>query len=107
MPSEKLKRHKLRPGLIISKDFNNKRLHDIIIAICTSNISKKREPTQYLIEGEEIMKAGIKVVSVVKCESLLTISKSMVIKVTGKLSDKGIQEVNKCLKDAIGLGSLK
>ena len=49
------------------------------------------------------MKVGIKVASVVKCESLLTINKSMVIKVLGKLSEKGIQEVNECLKDAIGL----
>ena len=103
MPSEKLKRYKLRPGLIVSKDFNNERLDDIIIAICTSNVSRKREPTQYLIEGDEIMKVGIKVASVVKCQSLLTINKSMVIKVLGKLSEKGIQEVNECLKDAIGL----
>jgi mRNA interferase MazF len=65
MPSEKLREFKLRPGLIISKDLNNKRLDDVIIAICTSNISKHQELTQYLVEGDEVAQAGIKVASVV------------------------------------------
>ena len=103
MPSEALRKFKLRPGLIVSKDLNNKRLADVIIAICTSKISRSQEPTQYLIEGDEIVQAGIKVPSVVKCESLLTINKSMIIKVIGKLSENGIRTVNECLKDALAL----
>ena len=103
MPSEELREFKVRPGLIVSKDFNNERLDDAIIAICTSNISRSYEPTQYFIDGDEIRKAGIRIPSVVRCESLLTINKSMIIKVLGKLSDKGIMEVDACLKDALGL----
>ena len=59
MPTSELKEFKLRPGLIVSKDLNNKRLDDLIIAICTSNISRSQEPTQYLIDGDEIFRAGI------------------------------------------------
>ncbi len=103
MPSEELTRHKVRPALTVSKTINNERLNDIIIAICTSNTSRSRESTQYLIEGNEIITAGIKLPSVVKCESLLTINKSMVIKVLGKLSKDGIKKVNECLKDALEL----
>ncbi|MBC8527368.1 MAG: type II toxin-antitoxin system PemK/MazF family toxin [Candidatus Cloacimonetes bacterium] len=103
MPSEELRKFKLRHGLIVSKDLNNKRLDDVIIAICTSNISRSQEPTQYLIEGKEIVQAGIKVASGVKCESLLTINKSMLIKVLGILSENGICKVNECLKNALGL----
>jgi mRNA interferase MazF len=103
MPSEELRKFKLRPGLIVSNDLNNKRLDDVIIAICTSKISRSQEPTQYLIEGDEIVQAGIKVPSVVKCESLLTINKSMIIKVIGMLSENGIRIVNECLKDALEL----
>lgn len=103
MPSEELRKFKLRPGLIVSKDLNNKRLDDVIIAICTSKISRSQEATHYLIEGDEIAQAGIKVASVVKCESLLTINKSMIIKVLGILSEKGIRKVNGCLKDALEL----
>ncbi len=103
MPSTGLREFKVRPGLIVSKDFNNERLDDVIIAICTSNISRSHEPTQYVIEGDEIADAGIRIPSVVKCESLLTINKSMIIKVLGKLSEKGTMEVDACLKDALGL----
>jgi len=103
IPSEELRKFKVRPGLVVSKDINNKRLEDVIIAICTSNISRNLEPTQYLIEGDEIAQAGIKVTSIIKCESLLTINKSMIIKVLGKLSENGVSKVNECLKDALGL----
>ena len=103
MPSSELKEFKLRPGLIVSKDLNNKRLNDVMIAICTSNISRSQEPTQYLIEGNEIIQAGIRISSVVKCESILTISKSMIVKILGTLSVSGIHKINYCLKDALGL----
>jgi mRNA interferase MazF len=103
MPSEELREFKLRPGLIVSKDLNNKRLDDVIIAICTSKISRSQEATQYLIAGDEIVQAGIKVPSAVKCESLLTINRSMIIKVLGLLSKNGIRKVNDCLKDALEL----
>lgn len=103
MPSSELKEFKLRSGLIVSKDLNNKRLNDVMIAICTSNISRSQEPTQYLIEGNEIAQAGIKVPSVVKCESILTISKSMIVKILGTLSENGIHKINHCLKDALEL----
>ncbi len=103
MPSMELTEFKLRPGVIVSKDLNNERLDDVIIAICTSNILRSQEPTQYLIEGDEITKAGIKVPSVVKCESLLTISKLMIVKILGTLSGKGINKINECLKDALQL----
>jgi len=103
MPSLELKVFKLRPGLIVSKDLNNKRLDDVMIAICTSNILRSQEPTQYLIERDEIAQAGIKVPSVVKCESILTIKKSMIVKILGTLSENGIRKVNNCLKDAFSL----
>jgi mRNA interferase MazF len=103
LPTSGFKEFKFRPGLVVSKELNNQRLDDLIIAVCTSNISRSQEPTQYLIAGDEITQTGIKVPSVVKCESLLTINKSMVIKVLGTLSEKGIQKVNECLKDALEL----
>ncbi len=103
MPSEKLKKFKLRPCLIASKDLNNKRLDDVIIAICTSTVSRAWVPTQYFIKGTEISQAGIKVPSVVKCEFLLTINRSMIVRILGKLSVDGIHKVNECLKNALDL----
>lgn len=104
LPSEMLGKSKVRPGLIVSKNLNNERLDDVIVAICTSNVSRSCEPTQYLIEGDEIAQAGIKVASVVKCEALLSINKLMIIKVLGSLSKNGMKKINECLKDALELG---
>ncbi|OQA14443.1 MAG: mRNA interferase MazF6 [bacterium ADurb.Bin363] len=103
MPSDDFKKLKVRPALIVSKNLNNDRLDDVIVAICTTNISRHKETSQYLIDGDEITRTGIKLSSVVKCETLLTINKSMIIKVLGKLSEKGLYEVNECLKDALDL----
>lgn len=103
MPSEQLQQFKHRPAVVVSKNANNDRLNDVVIAICTSNISRTKEPTQYLINGNEIAESGIRIPSVVRCESLLTINKSMVIRVLGKLSGEGIRRVNVCLKDALSL----
>ncbi|MBM3239025.1 type II toxin-antitoxin system PemK/MazF family toxin [Candidatus Poribacteria bacterium] len=103
-PSSEFRQFKLRPAVIVSKDHNNNRLDDVMIATCTSNISRSREPTQYLITyPNEIAQAGLKVSSVVKCESLLTINKSMILKVLGRLSDEVIEKLNACLMDALGL----
>jgi mRNA interferase MazF len=103
MPSDGFKTSKLRPALIVSKNLNNARLDDVIVAICTSNTSRALEPTQFLITGDEITLSKIKVASVVKCESLLTINKAMIVRPLGSLSNKGLQQVNLCLKDALSL----
>lgn len=103
MPSDEFREFKLRPGLVVSKNLNNQRLNDVIIAICTSNISRRQEPTQYLIQGEEIVQAGIKVPSVVKCETLLTINKTMIIKALGLVSKDAMKKINSCLKNALEL----
>jgi len=103
MPSEEFREFKFRPGLIVSKNSNNQRLDDVLIAICTSNISRSHEPTQYLIQGDEIDQTGIKVPSVIKCEFLLTINKSMIIRVLGQLSGNAIHNINECLKSALEL----
>ena len=103
MPSEELRQFKLRPAVVVSKDQNNFRLDDVIVAPCTSNVSRRTESTQYLIEGDEIAQTGIRVMSAVRCESLFTINKTMVLKVLGELSDKGRSRVNVCLRDALSL----
>ena len=105
MPSEQLQQFKFRPAVIVSKDSNNERLDDVMIAPCTSNVSRRRESTQYLIKGHEIAQAGIRIPSVVRCETLLTINKSMIVRVLGGLSVVGIEAMDRCLKSALGLES--
>jgi mRNA interferase MazF len=102
MPSTGLTQFKLRPAVVVSKDVNNQRLDDIIAAPCTSNISRSSEPTQYLIDGAEIATAGIRVPSAVWCEALMTISKVLIVRTLGRLSN-AVAAVNDCLRDALTL----
>ena len=94
---------KKRPGLVVSKNQNNRRLDDVIIAPCSSNISKKNVKTQYLIQGEEVLASGIRITSVVRCEILMTIHKSMIIKRLGQIHHESIAKVDECLIDALDI----
>jgi mRNA-degrading endonuclease toxin of MazEF toxin-antitoxin module len=94
---------KKRPGLVVSKNANNRRLDDIIIAPCSSNISKKEIKTQYLIDGNEVFQSGIRITSVVRCEILMTIHKSMIIKRLGEVYPESLSSIDKCLIDALAI----
>jgi len=104
MPSSLLRRFKLRPAVVVSKNLNNNRLDDVMIATCTSNVSRHQEPTQLSVtHPNEIAQAGLKVPSVVKCEAIFTINKAMILKVLGRLSDQATEKLDACLMDALEL----
>ncbi len=94
---------KKRPGLVVSKNANNRRLDDIIIAPCSSNISKKNIPTQYLIEGDEVFESGIRIASVVRCEILMSIHVSMIIRRLGGVRPESLPKIDLCLMDALDI----
>jgi mRNA interferase MazF len=103
MVSAGLTQFKLRPAVVISKDANNQRLDDVIGAPCSSNILRSREPTQYLIDGSEVTVTGVRVPSVVRCEALMTIPKTLIVRPLGQLSDAALAAVGNCLRDALAL----
>ena len=96
---------KNRPGLVVSKDLNNKRLDDLIIAPCSSNVSRRREPTQFFIGGDEIKRTGVRIPSVVRCEALMNLPKSIVTRKIGRATDRALRRIDACLKDALALKS--
>jgi len=103
LPSTGRTQHKLRPAVVVSKNPNNRRLDDLIVAPCTSNTSRAHEATQYLIEGHEIARTGIRTPSVVRCEALMSIPKAFVLRTLGRLSPAAEAAVHGCLRDALGL----
>ena len=103
MSSTGLTQFELRPAVVVSKDLNNQRLDDIVVAPCTSNISRSSEPTQYLIDGAEITAAGIRVPSAVRCEALMTIPKMLIVRTLGHLSSAAVAAIDYCLRDALAL----
>jgi mRNA interferase MazF len=103
MPSTQLTQFKLRPAVIISADNLNQILDDVMVVPCTSKTSRPVTMTQYLITGNEIALAGIRVESVVRCESIFTLNKSMITRKLGSLSTEAINHVNRCLMVALEL----
>jgi len=106
MPSTQLTQFKLRPAVIISADNLNQIIDDVIIVPCTSKTTRSLTATQYLITGDEIALAGIRVESVVRCESIFTLNKSMITRKLGSLSHEAINHVNRCLIVALELSKV-
>ncbi|BAZ14334.1 transcriptional modulator of MazE/toxin MazF [Calothrix sp. NIES-4071] len=103
MPSTQLQEFKVRPAVIISASRLNDILEDVIIIPCTSNTNRSLTATQYLITGDEIIAAGIMVDSVVRCESIFTVNKSMIIRKLGMLTQEALEGVSRCLMLALEL----
>ncbi len=96
---------KLRPGLIVQSDHNNARLNETIIAAVTSNISRVHEPTQLLNEvaTPDGAASGLLHDSAVRCERLHMIPQTDVRRVIGSLSSSLMQQIDNCLKAALGI----
>jgi mRNA interferase MazF len=103
MPSTGLTQFKLRPAVIVSANQLNQILDDVMIVTCTSNANRPLTSTQYLITEEEIMLAGIRVESVVRCQSVFTINKPMIMRKLGSLTSEAMHQVNQCLMLALEL----
>jgi mRNA interferase MazF len=103
MPSTELQQFKIRPAVIVSADSLNQILDDVMVIPCTSNTNRPLMRTQYLIQGDEIAAVGIRVKSVVRCESIFTLNQSMILRKLGSLSPETINQVNKGLTIALQL----
>lgn len=97
---------KRRPALVVQCDRNNHRLHDVILALITSNTSRAAtEPTQLLIEiaSPDGRRTGLLHDSAVKCEHLMTVHERWGERVIGQLSPAMMQQIDQCLRAALDL----
>ena len=97
---------KIRPALVVQADSWNQRLDATILAGITSSRHRRvGAPTQYFIdisttEGEQ---TGLRLDSIVRCEKLITFSQRRILSVIGRLSDPAMQQIDVCLKSALGI----
>jgi mRNA interferase MazF len=97
---------KKRPALVVQCNRNNRRLHDVILAIITSNIQRAVvEPTQLLIDvtTTDGRQSGLLHPSAVKCEHLVTVHERLIERVIGSLSPAAMLKVNDCLRASLEL----
>ena len=87
-----------RPVVIVSNNVANCVSNNITIVPCTTNTDKNPEqPTHY------IMALNSKEDSMVLCEDIITISKSLLAGFMGILDEHIMQEIDECLKVALNL----
>jgi len=97
---------KIRPALVVQSDHNNARLEDVILALITRTTARATtEPTQLLIDiaTPEGKASGLLHTSAVKCEHLITLHRSFIQRVIGRLPDPLMKQIDDCLKAALDI----
>ena len=97
---------KTRPALVVQNDTNNRRLHDVILAVITSTTHRASlEPTQLLIDvtTSDGRQTGLLHTSAVKCEHLITLHQRLVKRVIGRLTPAAMRQVDGCLRVSLGI----
>ena len=94
-----------RPAVVVQDDRDNVRMQNTIIAQITTNLRRAAEPTQLLIEAAspEGQQAGLLHDSVISCSNLATVREDRIDRVIGRLQDAVMQQLDACLKAALGL----
>ena len=97
---------KIRPALVVQSDVWNQRIDATILALITSN-SRRRvgASTQYFIDVSTVegLRTQLRFNSIVQCENLITYEQRLILRVIGSLSDSVMQEIDACLKAALGI----
>ena len=95
---------KVRPALVVQADVLNRRITDTILA-AISRSTHRASATQLFIDisTPEGRQTGLRQNSMIQCENLLTYDQRLVITKIGQLSTPLMQQVNGCLRAALGL----
>lgn len=97
---------KNRPAAVVQCDRLNNKLQNTIVAMITGNTRLVgKEPTQFLIDPTtpEGQSSGLRVASAVKCENLLTVARTDILRTIGHLVGPLEQMLDASLKSALEL----
>jgi mRNA interferase MazF len=96
---------KVRPALVVQNDRDNQKLRKTVIAMITSNLRRKGDPSHLFVDPNtpEGSSSGLSFPSLVSCNNLFTIAQNSIQRVIGHLSDQLKQGLTDCLKEALEL----
>lgn len=98
------KNYKLRPALIVSA--NQSQQDDFIVAFISTVIpSSPTHPAHLIINDSDnfFQTTGLHKTSVIKCDKLMTVNKSIVQGLMGELPDTIMKTINTKLKTALSI----
>ena len=96
---------KRRPALVVQADRYNRRREAVIIAAITSSKAHRELPCKVFITRTSAAgrKGGLKLDSVVDCQTLATIPRDEIVERIGNLPAETMQQVGRALGDALQL----
>jgi len=96
---------KLRPAVVVSTDATNRRLPDVTLLPLTSKTQRPLDTTHLFLsqDSPEGRQAGIRLDSVIRAETILTLPKSLIRKTIGHLPPHVMVQLDRCLSIALGL----
>jgi mRNA interferase MazF len=103
--SNRLER-KIRPALVVQSDEWNQKLDDTILALITSSHRRRvGAATQFFVDISTVegKQTGLRRDSVIQCENLITYEQNLILRALGRLPFSALQQVNHCLKAALGV----
>jgi len=98
-------RGKKRPAVVVPSDAYTGAVRSLVVAEVTKNLSMKYDPACLFIDVNTLegQATGLVRDSVVSCLLLVTVYADSVSQVLGALSPSMKQDVDRCLKAALGL----
>lgn len=97
---------KVRPAVIVRCDRLNRQIEQTVLAMISGNIKWiGNESTQYLIDPGAFdgKSSGLGHASTVKCANLATVPQSDIVDIVGHLSSALLNQLQDCLKLALGI----
>jgi mRNA-degrading endonuclease toxin of MazEF toxin-antitoxin module len=96
---------KVRPALGVQNDRDNQRIRKTIIAMITSNLRRRSDPSHLFVDphAPDGASSGLSFPSLVSCNNLFTVTQDSIQHVIGHLSDTLKLQLVDCLKAALAL----
>jgi mRNA interferase MazF len=98
---------KLRPAVVVQSDRYNGRRNAIILAAITSAQASRHLPSKVAVskDSPEGRQAGLRIDSVVDCQTLVTIPREEIVRRLGRFPPAIAGRIDTALQDALGLPS--
>ncbi len=94
---------KARPAVVVQNDRDNQRLRKTVVAMITGNLRRRGDASHLFIDPSVEPSTGLRYLSLVSCNNLLTAEQTNIRQTIGHLSDVLKQQLNDCLKAVLEL----
>ncbi len=91
VPFSDLTATKWRPVIVRSNDHHNQRAEDVLVAAMTSKLT--RVPYSVRVKPTDLSEGALKKESQIRADKIYTLSKAIIVKRFGRISERTFQQV--------------